>query len=259
MYWYGGELIDSEFFQLNINEPGLCYGATIFTTMRVYDTTLTHPLTSWKAHCDRLKTTIEAFNWQQPHWQSLEKGAELLCQHFPVLRLTIFPDGKEWITGRSLPPDLQKRQTQGIIAWVAKDSLYRRQLPQYKTGNYLSAYLARNQALNLNAQEAILIDAEGNWLETSTGNLWGWKDNCWHTPSLDTGILPGIARSRWLNFWQNHNIQVRENIWTVEFVKTLKALAYSNCVVDFVPIKTVIDTENKINYQIQQLKFYLNN
>ena len=252
MFWYCGEQINSEYLQLNTNDPGFCYGATVFTTMRIYDHLLTHPLTSWQAHCDRLKNTIETFQWQQPNWYSLEKGARLLCQHFPVLRMAVFPDGREWITGRDLPLDLKERQTNGIIAWLAQDSLYTRELPQYKTGNYLSAYLARHQALNLNAQEAILIDSQGNWLETSTGNLWGWKDNCWYTPSLDSGILPGIARSRWLNFWQNRNLKVIENIWTPEFVQTLMALSYSNCVIDFVPIKTVFYAENKINYQIQQ-------
>ncbi len=251
MFWYCGEQINSEHLQLNITDPGLCYGATVFTTMRVYDNLLTHPLTSWQAHCRRLKTTIETFNWQQPNWQSLERGAQLLSQYFPILRMAIFPDGREWIIGRDLPLDLKERQTDGITAWVAQDSLYRRELPQYKTGNYLSAYLARNQALNLNAQEAILIDPQGNWLETSTGNLWGWKDNCWYTPSLDSGILPGIARSRWLNFFHNHNLQVIENIWTPEFFQTLKALSYSNCVIDLIPIKTVFYAETKINYQIQ--------
>lgn len=252
MFWYDGLLVNSEELKLEINNPGLCYGATIFTTMRVYEQSLNHPQTSWQAHCDRLKTTIEAFNWHQLNWQSLEKGARLLSQYFPVLRMVVFPDGKEWITGRSLPLDLQESQTNGITAWVAQDSLYIRELAQYKTGNYLSAYLARNQALNLNAQEAILIDAQGNWLETSTGNLWGWKDGCWYTPSLKSGILPGIARSRWLNFFQNHNLQVTENIWTSEFVQTLEALSYSNCVIDLVPIKTVFQGENKINYLIQQ-------
>ncbi len=252
MFWYCGERINSEHLQLNINDPGLCYGATIFTTMRVYEQSLSHPQTCWLAHCDRLKTTIAAFNWQQTNWQSLERGAKLLSQYFPVLRMVVFPDGREWITGRSLPLDLQQRQTEGINAWVAQDPLYIRELPQYKTGNYLSAYLARNQALNLNAQEAILIDAQGNWLETSTGNLWGWKDGCWYTPSLESGILPGIARSRWLNFFQKHDLKVTENIWTPEFVPTLEALSYSNCVVDFIPIKTVFYGEHHKNYRLQQ-------
>ncbi|MBE9044508.1 aminotransferase class IV [Pleurocapsales cyanobacterium LEGE 10410] len=244
MFWYNGKLIDSQQLQLDLSEPGLCYGATTFTTMRVYNQSLNHPLTSWQAHCDRLSQSIRVFRWQQPNWQQLRQGADLLSLHFSVLRIAVFPDGREWITGRDLPSDLKHRQTQGITAWVAADSLYRRELAEYKTGNYLSAYLARNRAREFNASEAILVDYQGNWLETSTGNLWGWRDGCWYTPSLDSGILPGIARSRLLNSFRDREIKVIENIWTSEFVKTLSALYYSNCVVEIIPIKTVLHSTN---------------
>lgn len=252
MFWYDGSRIDGSQLQLDINEPGLCYGATSFTTMRVYDRSLSHPLTQWQQHCDRLKISLGAFGWQQPNWKLLKQGAQTLLEHFPVLRITVFPNGKEWITGRSLPADLKQRQTLGITAWLAADTLYRRDLPAYKTGNYLSAYLARDRALKLNAKEAILIDADGNWLETSTGNLWGWKDNCWYTPDLNSGILPGIARSRWLDFFRDRDLKVVENTWTPQFVLTIKALAYSNCVVDFVPITTLLTTGNKIDYSLER-------
>lgn len=252
MFWYDRQLIDASRLALELNDPGLCYGATSFTTMRVYEQSLDHPLTCWRSHCDRLRNNLTTFCWQQPDWQQLRQGAELLAVNFPVLRMTIFPDGKEWITGRHLPPHLEQNQVSGIIAWVARDALYRRDLPQYKTGNYLAAYLARNQALRLQAQEAILIDPQGNWLETSTGNLWGWKNGSWYTPHLDQGILPGIARSRWLDYFGSRKLTVIENIWTKEFISTLEAIAYSNCVVDWMPIKTVIDGARKTNYQLQQ-------
>ncbi len=252
MFWYNGQLVDSQQLNLEIDNPGLCYGATVFTTMRVYEQSLNHSQTCWLAHCDRLNTTIKIFNWLQPNWQQIQQGAELLLPHYPVLRIAVFPDGKEWITGRALPSDLQRRQEEGIIAWLAQEPMYRRDLPQYKTGNYLSAYLARQQALRLNAQEAILTNAQGNWLETSTGNLWGWKNNGWYTPDLDSGILPGIARSRWLDFLRANKIKVAENTWTPNFVSTLQALSYSNCVVDLVPITTVIQAGNRLHYPIKQ-------
>lgn len=254
MYWYDGQLINSEQLQLKINDPGLLYGASVFSTMRVYEKSLQHPLTAWQAHCDRLHKSLKIFKWQQPNWQQLQQGAELLLTIFSVLRLVVFPDGREWITGRNLPPDLKQRQTEGITAWVARDSLYiyKRDLAQHKTGNYLGAYLARNQALSLNTQEAILIDQQGHWLETSTGNLWGWRDNCWYTPSLDIGILPGIARSRLFNYFQTQKIKVLENTWTTEFIQTLTAVFYSNCVVEIVPIKTILDAENQLHYNVDQ-------
>jgi 4-amino-4-deoxychorismate lyase len=254
MFWYDGQLIDQERLSLDINEPGFIYGATVFTTMRVYQQSLTHPLTSWQAHCDRLLCSINVFNWQQPNWSSLRKGAELLISYFPVLRMVVFPDGKELITGRNLPSDLKQRQKEGITAWVAADNLLRRDLATHKTGNYLSSYLARNQALKLNAQEAILVDSQGNWLETSTGNLWGWQDGCWYTPALNVGILPGIMRSQLLKYFQDNHLPVEENIWTPEFVASLKAISYSNCVVEVVPINTVLCSGNRSNYSVVGLQ-----
>ena len=253
MFWYDGKLKEGSQLKLEIGDPGLCYGATCFTTMRVYDRCLTHPLTSWQAHCDRLKTSLTVFNWQQPNWHRLEQGVRLLMQYFPVLRLTIFPDGREWITGRALPPDLAQQQTNGITAWIARDSLYRRDLPQHKTGNYLSAYMARNRAIIYQAREAILINERGNWQETSTGNLWGWRDYCWYTPCLESEILPGIARSRWIHSLRSRGITIVENIWHPEFVSTLQALGYSNCVVDYIPIIKTVDRENQQDYSIEQL------
>lgn len=250
MFWYDGKLIDSNQLQLNINDPGLVYGATVFSTMRVYEQSLQHPITDWQAHCDRLNQSLQAFKWQQPNWQRLKQGAELLLPHFPVLRMVVFPDGREWITGRNLPLDLNQRQTQGIIALITAENLFKRDLATHKTGNYLGAYLARNHALNSNAQEAILIDDQGNWLETSTGNLWGRQDDCWYTPRLSSGILPGIARSRLLNSLQDNGIKVVENIWTPKFIKILEVLYYSNCVVEIVPIKKVLYSEQSINYPI---------
>lgn len=241
MFWYDGRLIEKDSLELNIYEPGLLYGATIFTTMRVYQRSLTHPLTNWQAHCDRLSKSLEAFGWEFPNWQRLQRGAELLFPHFPVLRIVIFADGKEWIIGRNLPADLSQRQQQGITAWVADDSLYRRDLAAHKTGNYLGAWLALQEAQKRAATEAILIDSRGNWLETSTGNLWGWRDNCWWTPLLEGKILPGIARSQLLYWLESQNIFVKQNLWTPEFVKGLEAIAYSNCVVEVVPFHTIIE------------------
>jgi 4-amino-4-deoxychorismate lyase len=201
---------------------------------------LTHPLTNWQAHCDRLRHSLESFGWNFPDWERLQQGAELLLSHFPVLRLVVFADGKEWITGRFLPSDLSQRQEEGIAAWMAEDRLFRRDLPAHKTGNYLGAWLALQKAQKLGLKEAILVDNQGNWLETSTGNLWGWRDGCWYTPALGVGILPGIARSQLLSWLRGNDIPVEENVWTPEFVSGLDAIAYSNCVVEVIPIHTVM-------------------
>lgn len=237
IFWYNGKLIQSQTLELDINDPGLLYGATVFTTLRVYDN-LDSSLTNWVAHANRLQLSLQTFGWQQPDWNRLRQGAEIITAHFPVLRITVFPDGREWITGRLLP-DLTEKQNNGIKAALVSPELDR-SLPIHKTGNYLSAWLARANVQLLQASEAILVNQAGNWLETSTGNLWGWQDGSWWTPPLKEGILPGIMRNQLINHLQQQQLLVREEPWTPELVKKFEAIAYSNSVVEIIPIHTVI-------------------
>jgi branched-subunit amino acid aminotransferase/4-amino-4-deoxychorismate lyase len=235
-FWYDGELVLADRLSLPIGDPALLYGATLFSTMRIYENSLNHPLTQWQAHCDRLRNSVVAFGWVEPDWQRIRSGTQLLLTDYPVLRLTLFADGREWITGRALPPDLAQRQTRGIIAWLA-DNVGIRSLPDHKTGNYLLPWLAQQQAQQQGAQEAILSDRQGHWLETATGNLWGWADGVWWTPMTDA--LPGLARSRLMSQLKNQGIEARETVWTADRVAGFETMAYSNCVVEVVPIRLI--------------------
>ncbi|MGG6268797.1 aminotransferase class IV [Leptolyngbya sp. AN03gr2] len=245
-YWYNGNAIESNQIELSIADPGLIYGATTFTTLRVYGS-LDYPLTQWNEHCARLRHTIDTFHWQSPNWENIRSGAEWMAMNYPVLRIVVFPDGREWITGRALPIDLEKRQQKGITAWVA-DSELCRSLPQHKTGNYLATWLALQAAQRHNAQEAILVQ-DGNWLETSTGTLWGWKENRWWTPPIE-GILPGILRSLLIS-----ELDPIEAPW--EFVESFEAIAYTNCVMELIPIHTVLDRDRTYHYNSTHPEFQI--
>lgn len=248
LFWYSGQLIQGNTLELAIDDPGLLYGAMVFTTLRVYHGSLDNPLTHWLQHGDRLKSSLQTFGWQSPDWTRLREGAEVLCTSYPVLRIVIFPDGREWITGRFLPADLTERQQQGVSAWLADAPEFCRALPAHKTGNYLAAWLALQKAQQLGAKEAILVDGAGRWLETSTGNLWGWKDGGWWTPPLDVGILPGVARSQLIAWLKERGTTVRESPWDRQLVKEFEAIAYTNSVVEVVPIHTVITSMERLTY-----------
>lgn len=244
MFFYNGTLHDSNTIELSITDPALLYGATVFTTLRVYEQSLDSPLTAWQAHCQRLKSSLEPFQWPEPDWERVREGAELMMERWPVLRIAIFPDGRELILGRILPPELAIRQEVGVKGWVADDELFMRSLPTHKTGNYLSAWLALQAAQREGCQEAILIDGQGNWLETSTGNLWGWRDGRWWTPPIEVGILPGVMRSQLLNCLNHQGHPAILEPWTADVVSGFEALAYSNSVVEVIPICEVF-SENK--------------
>jgi 4-amino-4-deoxychorismate lyase len=253
LYWYCGESIESQIIQLDIHDPGLLYGATVFTTFRTDGFVRLDPRLLEEVgdlldlHCDRLKLSIEDLGWHQPNWVRVRSGVECLKSAFPVVRITIFPDGRELITGRDLPPNLATWQKEGVTVIIA-DRQYTRSIPQHKTGNYLAPWLALQQARNNNIQEAILTNDRGDWLETTTGNLWGYRDGCWYTPPLSAGILPGISRSQILWRLKQQDRSVSEIEWKAEWVKDLDSIGYSNSVIHLIPINTVLTPVGKLEY-----------
>lgn len=249
MYWYQGKLIENNVIELDIYNPAFWYGATIFTTMRVYEKSLNNPLTNWKYHINRLENSLKSFDWESPNWDLIQQGCESLLNYFPVLRITVFSDGTELIIGRNLPEDLARNQEEGVTGWVANKS-YQRSLSEHKTGNYLGAWLGLQSALKLGAKEAILIDKNNNWLETSTGNLWGYHNKRWFTPSLKEGILPGIMRKMII---KKANFTIKENVWDLEFIKGLEAIAYTNCVVELIPFKNIITPDGELKLKVDSV------
>jgi branched-subunit amino acid aminotransferase/4-amino-4-deoxychorismate lyase len=240
-FWYNGQAQTGDRIQLSITDPGLLYGATHFTTLRIYDQTLSDDRTHWQLHLDRLRQTPPHFT--PPNWKAITEGLELLSRSYEVLRITLFSDGRELITGRSLPDDLLLRQTQGISALLLPPD-QSRSLPQFKSGNYLAPWLALQDAKTQNCGEAIFTDRNGQWLETTTGNLWGYANNTWYTPPLSAGILPGIKRSSLITQFKSQNQTVHELPWTPDLIAQFETIAYSNCVVEFIPIHTILITIN---------------
>lgn len=239
LYWWDGQWFEQEVISLPVNDPGLLYGATVFTTLRVYQQWLDHPLTHWADHGDRLQQSLFALQWPAPDLEQIEQAARHLSQHYPILRVTCFPSGQVLITGRELAEDLQQRQQLGIKAWLMLPGRYQRSLAELKTGNYLAPWLAQRIAQENNAQEAILTDINGHWLETATGNLWGWRDGEFFTPLLTGQQLPGITLHHLRTWLENQGVTIHGDRWSKDLVRTFQGLAYSNSGVEIVPINQV--------------------
>lgn len=55
-------------------------------------------------------------------------------------------------------------------------------------------------------------------------------------------------RQQLINYLHTQQQVVREEPWTPELVKKFEAIAYSNCVVEIIPIHTVIQQTGKLEY-----------
>lgn len=68
-------------------------------------------------------------------------------------------------------------------------------LSRVKSLNYLDAVLARREAAERGADDAVMLNAAGRVAETTIANLFARIDGGWITPPVAEGALPGIMRA----------------------------------------------------------------
>lgn len=65
----------------------------------------------------------------------------------------------------------------------------------HKTGNYLENQIALKKANNEGFDDALFLNVNGDIAETSKSNIFLVSDGILLTPSIESGILPGIVRA----------------------------------------------------------------
>jgi branched-chain amino acid aminotransferase len=84
--------------------------------------------------------------------------------------------------------------------------------PAAKTGNYLNNILALLEAQQMGADDALLLNADGEITEATTSNFWIVKENVVLTPPAEVGILQGITRTFIFQILEQHNIPCQEKV-----------------------------------------------
>lgn len=208
VYLNGAFLPDTQ-ASVPVSDRGFLYGDALFETVRAYD----GRLFLWDAHMDRLLQGAQALRLRLPETpgQLHAAAAELLRRNQlsnAVLRLTVSrgsgPRGYSIrgahnptvvITSHPAPP-----LTDAIPpAWNLHTARHR--LPagdpvaRFKTASKLLHVLARAEAEEAGADEALLLNTDGHLAETSAANLFWIHENTILTPHLDAGGLAGVTRA----------------------------------------------------------------
>jgi branched-chain amino acid aminotransferase len=85
-----------------------------------------------------------------------------------------------------------------------------------KTTNRLSLILAKREAEERGAKEAILLNLQGYLTEGTSSNLFFVRDHRVCTPSLDSGILEGVTRGVVMDLLRDEGFQIREALYRSE-------------------------------------------
>jgi len=205
-----GQLVPEDRAVVSVFDRAFLYGDGLFETMRIFNA---KPF-RWRQHIDRLKRGAQFLNIRLPFSDEALLGfvRELIIRNQmfdSLLRVTLSrgvgirgysPKGANQPTlVMSLHPapalDLQKPPE-----WRLVTSSFRlpanEPIAQYKTCNKLPQILARAQADEADADEALLLNNDGTLVvEGSSSNLFWIEQGIVCTSPLPSGILPGVTRA----------------------------------------------------------------
>ena len=94
---------------------------------------------------------------------------------------------------RPYPPSKKKEGVRLEIVEVRRNPISA-QSPRIKSLSFLNNILAKQEALRMGGDDALMLNIEGEVSECPTSNVFFVKDRKIKTPSVDCGILEGVTR-----------------------------------------------------------------
>ena len=175
--------------------PGFAHGFGLFETMR-YTGGWLH---FWGDHWARLARSAAQFGLALPTESEvldvLRELASRLQGGHATLKLSLVKsvDGSRlYVYARDPLPAAESRR---LILDTSYPICPRSLLAGHKTHNYMESMHLLGEARSSGFMDMLRVDAEGFLAETTTANFFFVQGGRCHTPSLDTGILPGVSRA----------------------------------------------------------------
>jgi branched-chain amino acid aminotransferase group I len=250
--YLSGSLVPRSEARISSFDFGFLYGYALFESMRSYS----GKVFRLEQHLDRLKRSSETIGLNLPEvdiQKAIYGTLEANSLADARIRLTVsLGEGEAtpepstcknptlFITANSYTPLSEAVYSKGFKALV---SPIRRNstspLSQVKSANYLDMMLVKTQAKNAGADEALLLNEKGYVSEGSTSNVFVVSKGKLITPSIDSGILPGVTREVVLEMASTFGIGLEES--SVELDELYKAdeAFLTNSVIEIMPLVEV--------------------
>lgn len=251
-----GELIPASQARVSVFDHGFLYGYGLFETMRAYH----GQIFLLERHLERLMNSAEVIGLG-PGLAGIDLGQA--CRDIlrandledARLRLTVSngeADAFPWagvgakptvvVTARGYTPFSAEKYSRGFRVGVS--SLRRCQqslVSRIKSTNCLVAVLARQAAAAHGLDEALLLNDDGFIAEGGGCNVFFVKPSRLVTPSLGSGILPGITREVVLELAAALGIGVSEGTVGMSTIRHCDEAFLTNSMLEIMPLVAVSD------------------
>ena len=131
--------------------------------------------------------------------------------------------------------EVKEKGVTAVLTWVRRDMVDATS-HEIKSLNYLNSILAKIEANNAGADEAICLDKRGFVCEGAAENIFIVKDGKLITPPTVTGALPGITRTRVIQLAKDLGYEVYERDITPTELFTADEVFFTGTAAEIVPV-----------------------
>jgi branched-chain amino acid aminotransferase len=201
-----GKILDAATARIDPSDRGLTLGDGLFETIALRK----GKLRRLPAHLARLRLGCAvlgiSLNYDDPGLDSLmARVAEANQMADGVLRVTVTrgpgarglvpaPDAKPTVLVTAAPAPPHPAPARVIVATVTRRNEHS-PLSRIKSLNALDNILARNEAVQAGADDALLLNTQGRLAESTVANVFLLVDGGLITPPVEDGAMPGVARA----------------------------------------------------------------
>jgi len=234
-----------------LNDRGFLLGDGLFETMRVAG----GKVFRFAQHLERLSRGADFLKIKLPFTaKELQKfAAQLIAKNElseAVLRVTLTRGaggGRGYTTKGADHPTLvmtlhplPPADTDEPVLWSLVTSSFRiptgDALASFKTTSKVLNVLARAEAEERGADEALLLNTNGEVAETAGGNIfWVYQNNICTVPT-GRGVLPGITRAVVLEICQSLGLETNKRVIKPEHLRNAEGIFITQSTLGIVPV-----------------------
>ncbi|MEM2374088.1 MAG: branched-chain-amino-acid transaminase [Thermoproteota archaeon] len=244
-----GQFVPRKDAKISVWDHGLLYGDGVYEAIRIYEGNIF----KLKEHVNRLYYSAKAIKIDIPITKEelLEAVVELVKKNKlqnGYLRIVV----TRGVGPMGADPRNCKKPTIIIMSETRKALFEGRPIvaivssvrripsecldPRIKSLNYLNNVLAKIQAIEAGADEAIMLNLEGYVSEAVTENVFVVKNNIVYTPPLTAGILEGITRNVVIEIIKNLGLQMKEENLTIYDLYTADEVFLTGTAAEITPV-----------------------
>ncbi|MBN1787386.1 MAG: aminotransferase class IV [Sedimentisphaerales bacterium] len=240
------QIVESSEASISCSDGGFLYGAGLFETMRASNGVVF----ALDDHLDRLfdsaaKLKINLRGDKKFFAKAVYETLNANKLKDARIRLTATsgavsgenPEPTLLVTAVKFDPYPKEYYDKGIMVVL---NSYRQNpadiLAGHKTTSYFSRISALGMAHHKHAAEALWFTIDGRLAEGCVSNVFVVKDSVLFTPSLEVGVLPGIARKTVLNLAEKNLIKVCQEEFGIEELLAADEVFITNVIMQVMPV-----------------------